>query len=235
MLQVMAAAIPPSDSNVCFAELIVRLDSLLTLRDNQEGEEATEQFDEKEKENLEDSKKELEVDIKRKLTELHLRLKNGGSIYDRAGGPGGPGDDDDEDEAVEDSQGPSSATEGVSGSVDCVGCSSAEDENEVCPSPIQPNNGGWISNLQIVQIIHMLIICADFSHNILTISPFSARYFMTFIITFYNMVYKKHLKIPHMLVSKFSINSLMIVAYLFLNFLIVLNKLFLIDKQFIGP
>ena len=88
MLQVMAAAIPPSDSNVCFAELIVRLDSLLTLRDNQEGEEATEQFDEKEKENLEDSKKELEVDIKRKLTELHLRLKNGGSIYDRAGGPG---------------------------------------------------------------------------------------------------------------------------------------------------
>ena len=50
----------------------------------------------------------------------------------------GPGDDDEEDEAVEDSQGPSSATEGVSGSVDCVGCSSAEDENEVCPSPIQP-------------------------------------------------------------------------------------------------
>ena len=138
MLQVMAAAIPPSDSNVCFAELIVRLDSLLTLRDNQEGEVATEQFDEKEKENLEDSKKELEVDIKRKLTELHLRLKNGGSIHDRAGGPGGPVDDDDEDEAVEDSQGPSSATEGVSGSVDCVGCSSAEDENEVCPSPIQP-------------------------------------------------------------------------------------------------
>jgi len=77
----MAAAIPPSDSNVCFAELIVRLDSLLTLRDNQEGEVATEQFDEKEKENLEDSKKELEVDIKRKLTELHLRLKNGGSIH----------------------------------------------------------------------------------------------------------------------------------------------------------
>ena len=87
----MAAAIPPSDSNVCFAELIVRLDSLLTLRDNQEGEVATEQFDENEKENLEDSKKELEVDIKRKLTELHLRLKNGGSIHDRAGGPGGPG------------------------------------------------------------------------------------------------------------------------------------------------
>ena len=38
MVQVMAAAIPPSDSNVCFAELIVRLDSLLTLRDNQEDE-----------------------------------------------------------------------------------------------------------------------------------------------------------------------------------------------------
>ena len=35
----MAAAIPPSDTNVCFAELIVRLDSLLTLRDNQEDVE----------------------------------------------------------------------------------------------------------------------------------------------------------------------------------------------------
>ena len=39
--------------------------------------------------------------------------------------------------AVEDSQGPSSATEGTTGSVDCIGCSNAEDENEVCPSPIQ--------------------------------------------------------------------------------------------------
>ena len=125
----MAAAIPPSDSSVCFAELIVRLDSLLTLRDNQEGEEVSDE----EKDNPE-AKNELEIDIKRKLTEIHLRLKNGGSVQDRGCGQ----DEDEEDEAVEDTQGPSSATEGAVGSVDCVGCSSAEDENEVCPSPIQP-------------------------------------------------------------------------------------------------
>ena len=104
----MAAAIPPSDSNVCFAELIVRLDSLLTLRDNQEE---VVQSDE-EREDLVEAKNELEVDIKRKLTEIHLRLKNGGSIHD---GGCGVGDDDEEDEAVEDSQGPSSATEGAVG------------------------------------------------------------------------------------------------------------------------
>jgi len=125
----MAAAIPPSDTNVCFAELIVRLDSLLTLRDNQED---VEQNDE-EIEDLIEAKNELEVDIKRKLTEIHLRLKNGGSIHDG----GHVGDDDEEDEAVEDTQGPL-GTEGAVGSVDCVGCSSAEDDNEVCPSPIQP-------------------------------------------------------------------------------------------------
>lgn len=120
-----AAAPPPADTNVCFAELIVRLDSLLTLRDDQENNE----------EQGEGVRDDLEVDIKRKLTELHLRLKNGGSIHDRSLGAA---DEDEEDEAVEDSQGPSSATEGGVGSVDCVGCSSAEDENEVCPSPIQP-------------------------------------------------------------------------------------------------
>ena len=127
----MAAAIPPSDSNVCFAELIVRLDSLLTLRDNQEEKD---EVSDEEKDNPE-AKNELEIDIKRKLTEIHLRLKNGGSVQDRGCGQG---DEDEEDEAVEDTQGPSSATEGTVGSVDCVGCSSAEDENEVCPSPIQP-------------------------------------------------------------------------------------------------
>ena len=68
----MAAAIPPSDTNVCFAELIVRLDSLLTLRDNQEDVEQND----KEIEDLIEAKNELEVDIKRKLTEIHLRLKN---------------------------------------------------------------------------------------------------------------------------------------------------------------
>lgn len=123
----MAMAQPP-DTNVCFAELIVRLDSLLTLRsDEEEGSD----------EEKAEARAELETDIKRKLTEIHLRLKNGGSIHDRSlGAP----DDDDEDEAVEDSQGPSSAAEGggAVGSVDCVGCSSAEDENEACPSPIQP-------------------------------------------------------------------------------------------------
>ena len=41
-------------------------------------------------------------------------------------------------------------------------------------------------------------------------------------------------KIPICLFPKFSINSLMIVAYLFLKLLIILNKLFLTDKQFTG-
>lgn len=124
----MAAAAHPSDSNVCFAELIVRLDSLLTLRnDEDEGSE----------EEKAEARSELESDIKRKLTEIHLRLKNGGSVHDRSSM--GAQDEEEEDEAVEDSQGPSSAAEGGgAGSVDCVGCSSAEDENEACPSPVQP-------------------------------------------------------------------------------------------------
>ena len=131
----MAAAIPPSDTNVCFAELIVRLDSLLTLRDDQEDRTAA--ADEEKKAGADhEGRQLLESDIKRKLIELHLRLKNGGSIHDSTLG-GAEDDEDDEDEAVSD-QGPSSATEGVVGSVDCVGCSSAEDENEACPSPIQP-------------------------------------------------------------------------------------------------
>ena len=115
----MAAAIPPSDTNVCFAELIVRLDSLLTLRDDQAGTREEEAAAEPN----EEARHLLEADIKRKLIELHLRLKNGGSVHDGSFGVA----DDDEDEAVSD-QGPSSATEGVVGSVDCVGCSSAEDE-----------------------------------------------------------------------------------------------------------
>ena len=125
----MAAANPapghlPTSNNVCFAELIVRLDSLLTLRpvDEQAENEA----------GNEEEKVELENDINLKLTELHLRLKNGGSIHD-----GSRVEEDEEDEAVsaEDSQGPPVPAD-QSGSVDCVGCSSAEDENEVCPSPI---------------------------------------------------------------------------------------------------
>ena len=102
----------------------MRLDSLLTLRDDQSEEDP---------EVKDVARQQLEVDIKQKLTELHLRLKNGGSVHDRHLDPN---EEDEEDEAVEDSQGPSSANEGGAGSVDCVGCSSAEDEN--CPSPIQP-------------------------------------------------------------------------------------------------
>ena len=133
-----AAAHLPTSNNVCFAELIVRLDSLLTLRP--EEARAEEEGDE---ENDNQAQVQLENDINLKLTELHLRLKNGGSIHDRglaanAGASAAVVDEEDEeDEAVEDSQGPSSATEGTTGSVDCIGCSSAEDENEVCPSPIQ--------------------------------------------------------------------------------------------------
>ena len=93
----MAAAVAP-DSNVCFAELIVRLDSLLTLR-SQEDQEQDEQ-----------AHAELEADIKLKLNELHLRLKNGGAVQDR----NHLGEDDDEDDEalnIDDSQGPSSANE----------------------------------------------------------------------------------------------------------------------------
>ncbi len=143
----MAAAIPPSDTNVCFAELIVRLDSLLTLRQEENTEDAQQQpQDNAGQEDEAAVRQELEVDIKRKLTELHLRLKNGGSIHDNSQGV----EEDDEDEAVEDSQGPSSAAEGTIGSVDCVGCSSAEDENEVCPSPHQPK--GTLKNFQLFPI-----------------------------------------------------------------------------------
>ena len=126
----MAAAHLPSSNNVCFAELIVRLDSLLTLR----AEETTET--EEDDQDDDNQAAQLENDINLKLTELHLRLKNGGSVHDRSLGATAVVEEDEEDEAVEDS----SATEaqaGAAGSVDCVGCSSAEDENEVCPSPIQ--------------------------------------------------------------------------------------------------
>lgn len=92
----MAAAAnpPPPDSHVCFAELIVRLDSLLTLRiedDEQQDEVAH---------------NELEADIKLKLNELHLRLKNGGAVQDRSNA-----ELEEEDSAGEDNMGPSSANE----------------------------------------------------------------------------------------------------------------------------
>ena len=87
---------PPPDSHVCFAELIVRLDSLLTLRiqDNEDDEQD------------EVAHNELETDIKLKLNELHLRLKNGGAVQDRSNA-----DFEEEDSAGEDNMGPSSANE----------------------------------------------------------------------------------------------------------------------------
>ena len=42
-----------------------------------------------------------------------------------------------------------------------------------------------------------------------------------------SMVYKKHLKIPHKVVPNFKKNIYMIVAYLLLNFLLILAMLFL--------
>ena len=90
----MAAAAPPPDTHVCFAELIVRLDSLLTLREDVEQDEQ--------------AHNELEADIKLKLNELHLRLKNGGALQERTAADD---EDEEEDEAVDDSQGPSSANE----------------------------------------------------------------------------------------------------------------------------
>jgi hypothetical protein len=142
----MAAAAPIPDSNVCFAELIVRLDSLLTLREE-------EQPAEEEKEAVQ---AELEADVKLKLSELHLRLKNGGAIQDHSGVLDDD-DDDDEDEAVDDSQGPASANEGGAGSVDCVGCSSAEDEDEVCPSPIEPK-GMFSCCCCFCFVVHVLVV-----------------------------------------------------------------------------
>lgn len=134
----MAEAVsnPPSDSNVCFAELIVRLDSLLTLCDDRENESSSnhEPNEDNEEEKMR-VKQQLEMDVKKKLTELYLRLKNGGNIHDHSTGTI---EEDEEDEAVEDFQGSTFVQEGAVGSVDCVGCSSAEDDNEVCPSPIQP-------------------------------------------------------------------------------------------------
>ena len=89
----MAAAPIIPDARVCFAELIVRLDSLLTLREDRVAVEEGEEQDDK-------IHAELESDIKLKLNELHLRLKNGGAVQDRSIGD----DVDEEDEAVDDSQ-----------------------------------------------------------------------------------------------------------------------------------
>ena len=89
----MAAAPIIPDALVCFAELIVRLDSLLTLREDRVAVEEGQEQDDK-------IHAELESDIKLKLNELHLRLKNGGAVQDRSIGD----DVDEEDEAVDDSQ-----------------------------------------------------------------------------------------------------------------------------------
>ena len=132
----MAAAHLPSSNNVCFAELIVRLDSLLTLRSEEPAEPAESNEDLENKADNLAAQAQLENDINLKLTELHLRLKNGGSVHDRSLGATSVVEEDEEDEAVEDSS-TNEAQGGAAGSVDCVGCSSAEDENEVCPSPIQ--------------------------------------------------------------------------------------------------
>ena len=140
-----AAAHLPSSNNVCFAELIVRLDSLLTLR-SEEPAESDRLEDLENKDDKENQAAQLENDINLKLTELHLRLKNGGSVHDRSLGAASVVEEDEEDEAVEDSS-TNEAQAGASGSVDCVGCSSAEDEHEVCPSPIQ-------SKAKVVTLFH---------------------------------------------------------------------------------
>ena len=155
----MASSNPTPDSNVCFAELIVRLDSLLTLRDDLRDDQEVPEDAVDEEEKLKD-KQQLEFNIKQKLTELYLRLKNGGNTLDNSALE----DEDDEDEAVEDTQGPISTSEGAVGSVDCVGCSSAEDENEVCPSPITPK-GNFSNQLNIILTCRKYRYAPNFSND----------------------------------------------------------------------
>ncbi len=129
----MAAANIP-DSSVCFAELIVRLDSLLTLRtEPEEQEQQQEQGGQDEPSDKQNEEaKAIEADVKLKLSEIHLRIKNGGAIQDRSLVEH-EDDDDEDDEAVEDFHGPASASDSgaaLDGSANCVGCSSAEDDEE---------------------------------------------------------------------------------------------------------